>query len=178
MDGTDPKQPFRTDARPWKEWANIEMKLLRDAPLHVAISRASVIIFATCIFVVLGGLVMSCLSRGDCTLSGSLWENSGRFFFLVFGLFLVVVAIVGWVIGVVGFIRGFICIVVMAFSTNDSIANAPWWTRLTVGSLASFPEYLNEQGLQARQKAGRGFTHCLIGFAVFLPALLLLNIFY
>ncbi len=84
-------------------------------------------------------------------------------------------AIPGWIIMAIGFVQILKNMFVMTSHVNDSFQSAGWTYRFNRFNLIYAPHYLMEKGLAARKKVFKGFLTCLLGAALWVPMILLLE---
>ena len=84
----------------------------------------------------------------------------------------IVIAVPGWIVGVIGLVQIVKNMFVMTAHVNDSFQSANWTYRFNRFTLIYAPRYLTEKGLLARKKTFRGFLLFCLGAAMWVPLIL------
>lgn len=139
------------------------MELNTSLPRVIAISVATVFALTTIGFAVFFFTCSSCnLSIGDWLLA-FVAGNA------------IVLAVPGWIIMAIGFVRALINMFVMAGQVNDSFESAGWIYRFNRFNLVYAPRYLNSNGLAARRKIFFGMLTFFLGAAMWIPLILIME---
>ena len=87
----------------------------------------------------------------------------------------IVLAVPGWIVMAVGMVRALKNMFVMAANVNDSFQTANWMYRFNRFNLIYAPRYLDEKGFGARRSVFRGFLTFLLGAAMWVPLMLIVE---
>lgn len=84
----------------------------------------------------------------------------------------IVMAAVGWIVGVFGLVRVVKNSFVMIAHVTDSFQDANWSLRFNRFNLIYCPKYLTSKGLDARNEVFKSFGLFMLGMVLWLPLFL------
>ena len=139
--------------------------------LGTTIPRLIVIGVATAIVVTTIGFAAFLWSCSSCSASLTDW------ILIQYTGIAIVAAVLGWVFMVSGFVEMIKNMLAMTGHVNDTFQDASWVYRFNRFNLVYAPRYLTEEGLLARKESFRGLRRFILGGVLWIPALLIPNIF-